>query len=62
MVKHIEKNHEGDIYICTIGHPKFSSDECVNNMDAFIKMVKNTCSNVDFITMRDVCGELGINT
>jgi len=63
IVKYLEKNHKGDVYICSIGHPKFSSDECMNNMGLFLKKVKKGCPNVDFITMRDACEQLQkINT
>ncbi len=55
IVKHYERRAaDKDIYISIIAHPKISSDVCVANTVSFVQMVKKSCHNTRFVTMKDV--------
>lgn len=55
IVKYYEnKSRNKDIYISVIGHPKFSSDSCLDNTVSFVRLVKRNCHNTRFVTMKEV--------
>lgn len=55
IVRYYESKSEGtDNFISIIGHPKISSNVCVDNTVSFVRLVKQHCSKTVFITMKDV--------
>lgn len=57
----VSQKENREIYICAIAHPKFSSNESVENMLQFIKKVRNHQKNgIDFITFSDAYNRLDI--
>lgn len=50
----VAKRQKDDCFICAIGHPKFYSTKCVDNMMQFITRINhNYKGEIDFVTIKD---------
>lgn len=60
MTKFFEKEckSDRDYFICAIGHPKFFSEPCVENLYNFVATVQKMEHRVRFVTMKDACNIL----
>lgn len=54
LVYYREKNRNTDAVISLIGHPKFGCEASVENLGAFIDLVKRKYEDVEFVTMKDI--------
>ncbi|EKE26444.1 MAG: hypothetical protein ACD_4C00288G0002 [uncultured bacterium (gcode 4)] len=50
---------KNDVYITIICHPKFSSNQIIENMDQFIKLINNNYEQVKFVTLKEIYDKVG---